>query len=82
MVAAGVSASEFGITAAIAVLLALLIGGHAGLLAAIAGIASATMLLWHFHHRIGGYTGDGLGAMEQIGEITVLLVLASAWSHP
>jgi cobalamin synthase len=32
--------------------------------------------------RIGGYTGDTLGAMEQICEITVLLVLCSLWRMP
>jgi adenosylcobinamide-GDP ribazoletransferase len=30
--------------------------------------------------RVGGYTGDGLGAVAQLGEIAVLVVLAGAWA--
>ena len=31
--------------------------------------------------RIGGYTGDVLGAMEQAGEIAILCVLAGFWAN-
>ena len=33
-----------------------------------------------FRAGIGGYTGDGLGAMAQLGEIAVMVVLAGAWA--
>ena len=32
-------------------------------------------------HRIGGYTGDTLGAAEQLGELTVLLIFVAQWSQ-
>jgi len=56
-----------------------LVGGWAGLVALVlaAGIAGGFLLF--LVHRIGGYTGDGLGAIAQLGEIAVMLVLAGAW---
>jgi adenosylcobinamide-GDP ribazoletransferase len=30
--------------------------------------------------RLGGYTGDTLGACEQLGEIVVALVFVAAWT--
>ncbi len=50
-----------------------------GLIATIAGFGAAwAMLVWQ-ERRLGGYTGDGLGAIEQVAEITILLVLAGIW---
>lgn len=44
---------------------------------AAAAIAVTTALTgWRYHRRIGGITGDFLGATEQLGEIAVLAVLA------
>ncbi|MEM9071152.1 MAG: adenosylcobinamide-GDP ribazoletransferase [Myxococcota bacterium] len=41
-------------------------------------LAVATVICgWRFRARTGGITGDFLGAMEQIGEVLVLLVLAT-----
>jgi adenosylcobinamide-GDP ribazoletransferase len=31
---------------------------------------------WRYHRRVGGITGDFLGATEQLGEIAALAVLA------
>jgi adenosylcobinamide-GDP ribazoletransferase len=48
--------------------------GAVALLAAIAAVALAAMLA---QRQIGGYTGDVLGAFQQIGEIVMLLVAAA-----
>ncbi|MEM7306357.1 MAG: adenosylcobinamide-GDP ribazoletransferase [Planctomycetota bacterium] len=44
---------------------------------ALATTAAAALLGWRFQRRIGGYTGDFLGAVEQVGEIIVLAVLVA-----
>jgi adenosylcobinamide-GDP ribazoletransferase len=49
------------------------------LLAAIAaGVVALLMRQW-LKHRLGGYTGDGLGATEQLAEVGVLLAFTSVW---
>lgn len=52
---------------------------------AVMGLAAAGLVLlclafraW-LTQRLGGYTGDTLGACEQIGEIVVLMAFAAAW---
>jgi len=45
---------------------------------ALAGLAMAAVL-FAAQARAGGYTGEVLGAMEQAGEIVILLV-AAAWA--
>jgi len=40
--------------------------------------ASFGFMAWLCKRQIGGQTGDVLGALEQIGEIVVLLVAAAA----
>ena len=47
--------------------------------AAIGGTALLVLLLsaW-LRRRLGGYTGDTLGACEQLGEVSVLLALSAA----
>ena len=56
------------------------VGGWAGLLALVLAMAVAGAFLFYMVRRVGGYTGDGLGAMSQLGEITAMLVLAGAWA--
>ena len=75
-VAGGVGALELIIAGLCGVLPALLLGGHAipALLLA-AGVAWG-MARW-FRRRLGGYTGDGLGAVQQMTELTILL--AALW---
>lgn len=80
LVSHGISRAELARTLVIAVLIAALFGGWSGLLAALAGIAAAAFLHWRIASRLGGYTGDTLGAMEQVCEITILVVLAGSWS--
>ncbi|MCB1438533.1 MAG: adenosylcobinamide-GDP ribazoletransferase [Nitratireductor sp.] len=72
----GVSQSTFWIAAAAAVLLSGAITGPAGWIAAAIGLFAARIMLAWLERRLGGYTGDGLGAMEQVAEITTLLVIA------
>jgi adenosylcobinamide-GDP ribazoletransferase len=55
-------------------------GGWPGLLALGLAMAVAGGFLRYMVHRVGGYTGDGLGAMAQLGEIAVMVVLAGAWA--
>ena len=57
-----------------------LIGGWAGVLALGLAMAVSGGFLIYLVRRVGGYTGDGLGALAQLGEITVMLVLAGAWA--
>jgi len=42
----------------------------------VALVTLALLCAWRFRVRVGGITGDFLGATEQLGEITVLAVLA------
>jgi adenosylcobinamide-GDP ribazoletransferase len=80
LVSRGVADSELGLTLVIAGLIASLLGGWAGLAAAVVGPAMAALLHMRVARRLGGYTGDTLGAMEQVCEVTVLLVLCGLWS--
>jgi adenosylcobinamide-GDP ribazoletransferase len=48
--------------------------GAIAIIAAIAGVSAAAMLA---QRQIGGYTGDVLGAFQQIGEIIMLLAAAA-----
>jgi adenosylcobinamide-GDP ribazoletransferase len=62
--------------------LALLLLGPAAAIAAV--IALALLFLatkWLTENQIGGQTGDVLGALQQAGEIVVLFVAASHFSH-
>jgi adenosylcobinamide-GDP ribazoletransferase len=78
-VSAGAGGAEVLAALGTALLLGM-VGGWAGMLALVLAIAAAFGLLLYMTRRVGGYTGDGLGAMAQLGEITVLLVLAGAWA--
>ncbi len=51
--------------------------GAAGIVAIIVAAAAAGLMLWRLVARLGGYTGDGLGAVEQIAEIAALVALAA-----
>ncbi|HXO19847.1 MAG TPA: adenosylcobinamide-GDP ribazoletransferase, partial [Thermoanaerobaculia bacterium] len=64
---------------ALAVLIAALALGSSAIpaLAAVAAVAVAAGLF--FRARLGGITGDCLGATIQLAELTILLVLAARW---
>ena len=62
----------------VAIAIALL--GGAGLLASALVAALAMALGWFFMRRLGGVTGDVLGATIEIAELVILLTLV-AWTH-
>ncbi len=65
---------------ALAALVALpVLGLGTGVAALLAGALAAGLVAWLARVRIGGYTGDVLGAMQQAAETAVLLTVV-AWS--
>jgi adenosylcobinamide-GDP ribazoletransferase len=53
------------------------LGFSGALAAAIAALIACGAFLLVARARLGGYTGDVLGAVQQVGEITMLLTIAS-----
>ena len=78
--ASNMPSSQFLLAMGIAVLVAAVLGWHWGLAALALGLSSSWLFLKYLEKRLGGYTGDGLGAMEQITGTVVLITLAGAWS--
>ncbi len=78
-VSTGITRSEwlFATGSGVALVLA---SGIAGLFALLAAASVAGILLWLMLRKLGGYTGDGLGAVEQCGE-TAALVLLAGWTR-
>lgn len=79
LLAGGIDRTKLLLTFAVAAVIAILFGGWAGLMAGIVGVLAAALMLAYAQARIGGYTGDVLGAIEQVCEIAVLCVLAGLW---
>jgi adenosylcobinamide-GDP ribazoletransferase len=78
-VAGGVGGREAGIALLVSLGIAMLAGPACGLAVfAAAGLAAALMLAI-LMRRLGGYTGDGLGAVQQLAEIAALSILAGCW---
>ena len=75
-VADGVTTFEAMIAIAFSVLIAMLVGPVAGIAALAATALSGGIMLVIFLRRIGGYTGDGLGAIQQVAEISAMVVLS------
>jgi len=48
-------------------------------MAAVAATVAALLMRRWLKRRLGGYTGDGLGATEQLAEVAVLLAFAAAF---
>ena len=76
----GVTKPELAIALALCAIVTLASAGVTGLLAAIAVLIAAVLWLKWLTFRLGGYTGDGLGAVEQISQVITFLVLAAAWA--
>jgi adenosylcobinamide-GDP ribazoletransferase len=78
-VAGGVRPAEAAVALLLSVAVAALAGPVCGL-AALAGAALAAAAMRRILvHRLGGYTGDGLGAIQQVAEIAALIALAGCW---
>jgi adenosylcobinamide-GDP ribazoletransferase len=76
-VAGGVTVPEAIWAALSALVIAALALGPTALAAALAGVIGAAAMAAWMLRRLGGYTGDGLGAMEQAAEAAMLLTLAA-----
>ena len=76
-VAGGMPAGAFPASVLLAVLVCGGAAGWIGLAALAAAYAAGALALACLNRRLGGYTGDGLGAMEQAGEIAARLVRAA-----
>lgn len=55
----------------------LLLGLAAGLVAIVAGIAAAATVAWIAQKRLGGVTGDVLGAAQQVTEAAMMLAVVA-----
>lgn len=69
--------ADAGIALGTAAVIALLAAGGAGLFALALALALGGAVLAFLARRLGGYTGDGLGTIQQVVEIAILLVLAA-----
>jgi adenosylcobinamide-GDP ribazoletransferase len=77
---AGVGAVEVAVALALGLLVAMIVGPAAGLVAVCASAVGAALMFGLLLRRLGGYTGDGLGAVQQVAEIAILLTFAGLWS--
>jgi adenosylcobinamide-GDP ribazoletransferase len=66
-----------GLVVAMAIAAAAMGPGHAAIAVTIAAVAAAGVATAAFR-RIGGYTGDVLGALQQVAEIAVLLAAVAS----
>ena len=81
--ASGLAGAVTRAEAAVAVLLGLgiaaIAGPACGLVACAAAAAAAGAMLALLLRRLGGYTGDGLGAVQQVAEVAAMMALAGCW---
>jgi adenosylcobinamide-GDP ribazoletransferase len=79
--------SEFAIAASTALIPALLLiaGGWLPWSALVISLLSAVLVTFWLAHkivrRLGGYTGDCLGAVQQVSEVTIYLALLASLQH-
>lgn len=73
------SGGEFALAAVIGVVPLYWCGLHA-----VAGVVSALVVLYvlgrWFMRRLGGFTGDTLGAAQQLTEIAFYLAIVASWN--
>jgi adenosylcobinamide-GDP ribazoletransferase len=77
---AGLARSAAPVALAVALLVAVASLGWAGVVALAAALAASVALARFLAARLGGITGDVLGAAIETSELAVLLVV-SAWTH-
>lgn len=77
-VAGGVHGSETAVAIGISLLLAGLLAGWSGMFVLAAATLCGGAMIALLVRKLGGYTGDGLGAVEQVAETSALIVLAGA----
>jgi len=77
--AAALTAAPVAITLGVSAMLLWPIGGMQLLVPAIACLLISGLLAIYFRRRLGGVTGDCLGAAEQAQEIMVLLAILASW---
>ena len=74
--------ATWGAGAAVAILAAILAAPAGTFGAVVAAGAAAAVCAWFSTRKLGGYTGDTLGAAQQVAEILALAAIAAALSHP
>jgi adenosylcobinamide-GDP ribazoletransferase len=79
--ATGLTGREMVVAAVFGLTPTLLLDPTCFMLALIGGAVPALALAYQSHRLIGGYTGDVLGAMEQVFEIGFLLAVAGQGLH-
>ena len=76
-VAGGVRGGEVLVAGLLALAVALIAGIQAGLIASAAAIFAGGILLIQSLRKLRGYTGDTLGAIQQVAEIAALIALGA-----
>lgn len=79
-VAGGVGTIEAAAAVIFSILFTMLAGPVAGSAAGAAAVLTGAVMLAILLRRLGGYTGDGLGAIQQVAEIAVLITLSGIWA--
>lgn len=79
-VARRLSAAELGLASLFGVLPLLLLNPQEALAALLATAAVTLWALRTFARRLGGYTGDCLGATQQLAEVAIYFGILAAWS--
>lgn len=78
-VAAGVTGAEGIVAILLTLAVAMIVGPVAGLGAFATAVVAGGMMLAVLVRKLGGYTGDGLGAIQQVAEIATLLFFVGFW---
>jgi adenosylcobinamide-GDP ribazoletransferase len=78
--AGGIAARGLGAATAFVVVIAVLLWGANAIAVALAGAGVVSVLGAWFRRRLGGITGDTLGATNQLVEVAVYLALLGAYS--
>ncbi len=79
-VADGVEGGEVAITLILCTFIACVSAGWAGIYALVAAVVAGGFVIALLIRKLRGYTGDGLGAVEQVAEIAAIITLAGALS--